>query len=84
MRSTEVYALIRRAWNPLLRDEGFRPAKGLVTWAQDHGGHFLLINPQVSIHGWDSSNGSRLGINYDVAPTPEWRGAWQIGQFGQS
>ncbi len=84
MKSTEVYALLRGAWAPALREEGFKPVKGLVTWAQDHGGHFLLINAQVSMHGWDSSNGSCLHINFDVTPTPEWRGAWWTGRFGES
>ncbi len=68
----------------MLREAGFKRAEGLVTWAQDHGGHFLLISPQVSKHGWDSSNGSCLQINFDVTAWPEWRGWWGTGQFGQT
>ncbi len=83
MRSTEVYAILRSAWGAMLGEAGFRLSPDRVTWAQDHGGHFLLIRPQVSQHGWDSSNGNCLIINLDVTPTPEWRGWWWPGRFGR-
>ena len=83
MRSNEVYALLREAWGPILRAAGFRRTVGLSGWAQDHGGHFLLISPQVFHHGWDSVNGSCFTVEMDVAPKRKWQGGWGE-RFGRS
>jgi hypothetical protein len=74
VKSTAVYAVLRDAWDPMLREAGFRRSTGPFGWGQDHGGHFLLISAQVSHHGWDSSNGSCFRIALDVTRTNEWRG----------
>jgi hypothetical protein len=83
VKSTAVYAVLRDAWDPMLREAGFRRSAGPFRWAQDHGGHFLLISPQVSHHGWDSNNGSCFLIHLDVTPTNEWCGFWSK-HFGLS
>ena len=82
MRSTEVYGVLRDAWDPMLREAGFTRSAGPFRWMQEHEGHFLLISPQVSHHGWDSTNGSCFSVHFDVTPTSAWAGAWSQ-HFGQ-
>jgi hypothetical protein len=82
MKSTEVYAVLREAWDPMLREAGFRRSAGPFGRAQEHQGHCLLIGPQLSHHGWDSINGSCFTIHLDVTATNAWFGAWSE-HFGQ-
>ena len=51
VRSTEVYGILRDAWDPMLREAGLTRATGPFRWVQEHDGHYLLISPQVSHHG---------------------------------
>jgi hypothetical protein len=62
MKSTEVYASIRKEVAPLFKSLGFERGKALLSWVRQQDARYTVVWCQVSRDGWDEYAGSRFVV----------------------
>jgi hypothetical protein len=70
MKSTEVYATLRRGLDPQMRAAGFTRADAFLSWSRPCGERHLVVWCQVSRDGWDAFAGSKFVVEFQVSPKP--------------
>ena len=60
MKSTAVYRQIRDVLGPWFKANGFKRAKGMLSWVRPAGSQFLVVWVQISQHGWDPAQRERV------------------------
>ena len=70
MKSSEAYRVLKAQLDPLLRKDGFKRAKGLLSWMLPHGNRSLVTWCQVSQDGWDNYSGSKFTVEFQLSDEP--------------
>jgi hypothetical protein len=70
MLSTEVYKILRTELMPFFQANGFKRAKGLLSWSKPYKEHFIVVWCQISRDGWDALCGSQFIVEFQLADEP--------------
>ncbi|HEY1208568.1 MAG TPA: hypothetical protein VGE85_04315 [Terracidiphilus sp.] len=70
MKSPEVYSLLKIELAPWFKSEGFKRAKGLLSWTRPHGDAHIVVWCQVSQYGWDPYAGSQFIVEFQRSSEP--------------
>jgi hypothetical protein len=70
MKSTEVYKLLREEVGPWSKEQGFRPAKTMLSWHRPYKDKHIVFWFQVSRDGWDAFAGSKLTVEFQLSTEP--------------
>jgi hypothetical protein len=67
MKSTEVYGLLKRELDPVMKSAGFRRARALLSWSRPHGDRHIVVWCQASRDGWDDCAGSKFVVEFQLS-----------------
>jgi hypothetical protein len=70
MKSPEVYALLKVVLAPWFKENGFKRAKGLLSWARPAGDSHTVVWCQISQNGWESHAGSKFVVEFQRSAAP--------------
>jgi hypothetical protein len=70
MKSPEVYAQLRTELAPWFKANGFKRAKGLLSWSRPHGDAHVVVWCQISQDGWDNYAGSKFVVEFQRSTEP--------------
>jgi len=62
VKSTDVYAILRKELAPHFNAMGFKRGRALLSWARERSGLFTVFWCQVSQDGWDEFAGSKFTV----------------------
>jgi len=67
MTASETYKLLRRVVGPWYKRNGFKLAKGYLTYQKALGAKFFNVRWQCNSHGWEKFKGSSFAIHIDFS-----------------
>lgn len=70
MKSPEVYALLKSELAPWFKSDGFKRAKGPLSWYRECGSAYIVVWFQISRGGWDSHSGSKFVVGFQKSKKP--------------
>ncbi len=76
MKAAEVHKIIRDAWGPWFRLQGYKRLKsGIAGWFHPVDSMYTTLWVQIDWHGWDPYAGSQFAVNLQLSLKPEtWTG----------
>ncbi len=71
MTANETYKILRPILGPWFRSNGFKVAKGYLTYQKRMGSRYLNVRFQCNSHGWEKHKGSSFTVFMEYTDTQD-------------